>query len=80
VPSESVRGKGANLEIIVEGQLGRVTRAYDMRLSQPQPVFDVLDPQENVPAIGGLPDFPGWHLSQAEHIAAGCGQYSEQSE
>jgi hypothetical protein len=30
-----------------------------MRLSQPQPMLDVLDPQENVPTIGGLPDFAG---------------------
>jgi hypothetical protein len=43
-----------------------------MRLSQPQPILDVVDPRENVPAIGGLPDFAG-HLGHAEHIAAGCG-------
>jgi hypothetical protein len=58
-PSESARSRGANLGIIVEGQLGCVTRACDMRLSQPQPMLDVLDPQENVPTIGGVPDFAG---------------------
>jgi hypothetical protein len=56
---ESARGMDTNLAVIVEGQLGCVARACDMRLSQPQPMLDVLDPQENVPAIGGPPHFAG---------------------
>jgi hypothetical protein len=31
---ESARGMDANLEVVVEGQLGCVTRACDMQLSQ----------------------------------------------
>ena len=58
-PPETSRGVGANLEIIIERQFGGIRRADDRRLPQPQPVFDVPNAQENMPAIRGLPDFAG---------------------
>ena len=58
-PPETSRGVGANLEIIVERQFGGVSRVRNRRLSQPKPMLNVPNAQENVPAVRGLPDFAG---------------------
>ena len=66
---EPPRGMGANLEIHVERQFGSVRRACDQRLSQPKPMLEPTNTQQNVPAIGGLPEFAGGQLSQTERIS-----------
>jgi hypothetical protein len=71
-PPEPARSMAENLEIIVEGQLGRVTRAYDTRLSQPQPMFDVLDPKRTYQPSEACRTSPAG-ISARLHIAAGCG-------
>ena len=64
---------GTRLEIRVERQFGGVRRACDQRLSQPKPVLEPTNTQQNVPAIGGLPEFAGGHLGQSERISVGRG-------
>ena len=66
-------GMRANLEIHVERQFGGVRRADEWRLSQPKPVLEPTNTQQNVPAIGGLPEFAGRHLGQTERISVGRG-------
>lgn len=66
-------GVGANLELHVERQFGSVRRACDQRLSQPKPVLEPTNTQQNVPAIGGLPEFAGGKLGRTERISVGRG-------
>ena len=67
-------GVGANLEIHVERQFGGVRRADHQRFSQPKPVLKPTNTQQNVPAIGGLPEFAGGQFGQTERISVrrGC--------
>jgi hypothetical protein len=50
---------GANLEILIERQFGSVSRVRNRQLSQPKPMLQPTNAQENVPAVRGLPDFAG---------------------
>ena len=70
-PPEPSRGVSANLEIVIKRQFGRVTLLGERRLSQPQPMFQPTNAQEDMPAIGRLPDFASGHFGQAESIAVG---------
>ena len=58
-PPETVRGMGANLEIIIERQFSGVSRVCGRSLPQPQPMLDAPNTQQNVPAVRSLPDFAG---------------------
>jgi hypothetical protein len=54
---ETARCMRPDIEIIVEWQFGGVGYANDRRLSQPEPVFNLANVQQNMPAIRRLPAF-----------------------
>ena len=53
---ETARGMAANPEIAIEHQFSGVERVRDRWLLQPEPVLDVPNSQQDMPAVRGLPD------------------------
>lgn len=53
---ETARGMAATLEIAIKHQFSGVARVRDRWLHQPQPVLDVPNAQQDMPAVRGLPD------------------------
>ena len=68
---EAARGVRATLEITIEHQFGGVGRVRDRWLLQPQPVLNVPNAQENVPAVLGLPDCAGGKFGKTKYAAVG---------
>jgi hypothetical protein len=73
-PPETPRCMGADLEIAVERQFGGLGLPGLRLLFQPKPMLGPFDAQEDVPAVGRLPEFAREQLSRSKHIPseAGC--------
>jgi hypothetical protein len=61
----------ANLEIIVERQLGGIGRAGDQRSLSQKPMLTAVNAQHSVPAVDGLSNFAGQQIGQASRIRVG---------
>ena len=70
-PPEPAGGVGANLEIIVEQQLGGIRQAGNQRLSQPEPMFDAANAQNGVPTVCGLTKFNSRQIGQSNGVCVG---------
>jgi hypothetical protein len=54
---EAARGVRPDVEVIVEWQFGSVGSADGRRRSQPQPVFNSSNAQQNMPTVRRLAEF-----------------------
>jgi hypothetical protein len=70
-PPESPRRVGSNLEIFIEHQMGGIGLVRSRRFCQPKPMFDVLNAQQNMPAVKGLTDVGGRYVGGAKHLVRG---------
>jgi hypothetical protein len=70
-PPEPPRRVGADLEIFIEHQMGGIGLVRSWRFCQPKPMFDVLNAQQNMPAVKGLTDVCGRYVGNAKHLVRG---------